>query len=122
MNRIEAKITRRQRRKKRVRKSVFGTVEHPRLTVFRSTKHIYAQVIDDTAGKTLCALSTRDRSLAGQVGYGGNKAAAAKVGAALVQVLKEKGIGQVTLDRNGYAYHGRIKALADALREGGIKI
>jgi len=122
MNRIDTKKIRRTRRKKRVRKKISGTPVCPRLTVFRSAKHIYAQAVDDTAGVTVCSASTRDKQLSGTVGYGGNKAAAGKVGLALAEALKEKKIAQVTFDRNGYVYHGRLKALADALRDGGVKL
>jgi len=118
---IRTKVERRQRRVRRVRKKVFGTPERPRLAVFRSLKHIYAQVIDDTAGRTLCQASTRDRELREQIRYGGNKEAAKVVGTALAQRARLKGITQVAFDRRGYKFHGRIKALAEAAREAGLK-
>ncbi|MFQ6048460.1 MAG: 50S ribosomal protein L18, partial [Phycisphaerae bacterium] len=109
------------RRKRRVRKRVFGTPERPRLTVYRSLKHIYAQLIDDTAGRTLASASTVDRELRQTVGYGGNVEAAGKVGRALGQRALAKGIRQVAFDRNGYRFHGRVKALAEAARQAGLE-
>ena len=109
----------RARRHQRVRKKVFGTTERPRLAVFRSEHHIYAQVIDDTKGQTLAAASTLDKDL--RNGYGGNIDAAKKVGAAVAQRAKEKGIEKVVFDRGGFAYHGRVAGLADAAREGGLE-
>ncbi len=108
------------RRKKRVRKRAFGTAERPRMTIFRSLKNIYAQIIDDHEGRTLVAASTRDKGVRETVTYGGNKAAAATVGARLAELAKQKGIEKVTFDRNGYKYHGRVKELADAARKGGL--
>ncbi|RJP40937.1 MAG: 50S ribosomal protein L18 [Phycisphaerales bacterium] len=106
----------------RVRKRVFGTAQRPRLTVTRSLKHIYAQIIDDDAGVTLCSSSSRHKSLAGQIAGGaGNRAAAAAVGKALAEAAGAKGITAVAFDRNGYKYHGRVKALAEAAREAGLK-
>jgi large subunit ribosomal protein L18 len=109
----------RQRRHTRVRKKVNGTPERPRLAVYRSEHHIYAQVIDDTRGHTLAAASTLDTSLRGN-GYGGNVEAAKKVGALLAERAKEQGVSKVVFDRGGFAYHGRVAALADAAREGGL--
>lgn len=120
MNAIREKAVRRERRKKRIRKVVYGTPERPRLTVFRSLKHIYAQLIDDTAGRTLVAADTRSKEL--REGGGGNVAAAKRVGALLGQRAVMKGIRAAAFDRNGYKYHGRVKALADAAREAGLKI
>jgi len=114
------KHIRRMRRKMRVRKRVFGTPDEPRLTVFRSIKHIYAQVIDDTVGRTLVATSTLDKAFRGRMKHGGNKAAAEVVGTHLAELAKAKGIQRVRFDRNGYKYHGRIKALAEAARKGGL--
>lgn len=116
----ELKRVRRARRKLRVRKRVFGTPERPRLTVFRSLKNISAQVIDDTTGLTLCQVGSQNKDLRSQVPYGGNIAAAKVVGAELAVRAKEKGITLVAFDRNGFKYHGRLKALADAAREGGL--
>ncbi len=121
MKQLEKKVFMRQRRKRRVRGRVSGTAERPRLSVFRSHMNIYAQLIDDMAGKTLASASSRDKDLAGEVGYGGNKAAATKVGAALAAKALEAGIKAVVFDRNGYKYHGRVKELADAARKGGLE-
>ncbi len=120
MERLKLKAIQRLRRKKRVRKRVFGTPERPRLSVFRSLQHIYAQLIDDTAGRTLVQVSTLSKELRNAVKSGGNKDAAAKVGAALAERAKAAGITAAAFDRNGYKYHGRVKALADAVRKGGI--
>jgi large subunit ribosomal protein L18 len=120
MNVIRVKVVRRERRKKRIRKVVYGTSERPRLTVFRSLKHIYAQLIDDTAGRTLVAADTRSKEL--REGGGGNVAAAKRVGTLLGQRAVMQGIRAAAFDRNGYKYHGRVKALADAAREAGLKI
>jgi large subunit ribosomal protein L18 len=109
--------TRRTRRKRGIRKRIVGTPDRPRLTVYRSLNHMYVQVIDDLDGKTLCAASTVDQ----KAQAGGNKAAAAAVGKAIAERAKSAGIAQVSFDRNGFQYHGRIKALADAAREGGLK-
>src|SRR5277367_3185275 len=110
------------RRKHHVRKSVFGSPERPRLSVFRSDKHIYAQIIDDYAGRTLAAASSVVEEVrGGELKNGGNITAAKKVGLAIAARAKEKGITAVCFDRGGRRYHGRIKALADAAREGGLK-
>ena len=114
------KVFQRLRRKRRVRKRVSGTMDRPRLSVFRSHKHLYAQIIDDDAGRTLAAMSTLNGQLRGQLRYGGNKAAAAAVGKALAQRALEAGIKEVVFDRREYKYHGRIAALADAAREAGL--
>jgi large subunit ribosomal protein L18 len=114
------KLERRVRIKHRVRKKVSGTVESPRLTVFRSNKQIYVQCIDDIAGKTLAAVSSLEKEIA--EGSKGKKVEQAKlVGKKIAEVCKEKGIKGVVFDRNGYLYHGRVKVLADAAREGGLK-
>jgi large subunit ribosomal protein L18 len=114
---------RRLRRQLRVRKRVEGSAERPRLAVFRSSKHIYAQVIDDAQGHTLAAAGTLDGDVKGQLGKasGGNVAAAAAVGRAIAQRAKEAGIDKVCFDRRSYKYHGRVKALADAAREAGLQ-
>lgn len=110
----------RQRRHVRVRRRVLGTSERPRLNVFRSLNHIYAQVIDDTVGRTLLAASTVDAEVRGKL-EGLNKAAQAKVvGQVLGKRALEKGIKQVVFDRGGYIYHGRVKALAEGARESGL--
>jgi large subunit ribosomal protein L18 len=113
------RITRRENRKGRVKGAVRGSTERPRLSVFRSGKHIYAQVIDDTTGKTLAAVSSVAKGTT--LKHGGNVAAAKAIGAAIADKAKSAGITQVAFDRNGYRYHGRVKALADAAREGGLK-
>lgn len=111
----------RQRRHLRVRKKISGTAERPRLNVFRSAKHMYAQVIDDVKGVTLVSASTLDKELKGQVENGGNVEAAQKVGALIAQRAKAKGIDKVVFDRGGYLYHGRVQALAEAAREAGLE-
>lgn len=109
----------RERRKLRVRKKVQGSDVKPRLNVFRSDKHIYAQLIDDLAGKTLLAVSTMSRDLRGSLS-GKKKAQAKQVGMALAEACKEKSISQVVFDRNGYRFHGRVRAVAEGAREGGL--
>ena len=108
------------KRHERVRKNVFGTPEMPRLCVFRSSKNIYAQVIDDVNGKTLAAASSLDKEIKEQAAYGGNKAAAKLVGELVGKRAKEAGIETVTFDRGGYLYHGRVKELADGARAAGL--
>ena len=117
MKRLVEKIKRRSRRRKRVRRRIFGTADRPRLTVFRSNKNIYAQLVDDMAGRTLVAASTRERALGAA---GCNKASAQKVGAALAEKAIQAGIKQAVFDRSGYAYHGRVRELAEAARQGGL--
>lgn len=111
----------RKKRHYRVRNKISGTAERPRLNVFRSSKHIYAQVIDDTKGVTLVSASTLDKELREQVKNGGNVEAAAKVGALIAERAKAKGVSRVVFDRGGYLYHGRVRALADAAREAGLE-
>ena len=103
----------------RVRGKIAGCPARPRLNVFRSNKNIYAQLIDDASGVTLCAASTLDKGFA--AGNGGNKAAAREIGKVLAQRAQKKGITEVVFDRGGYLYHGRVKELADGAREGGLK-
>ncbi len=105
----------------RVRKKVSGTAEKPRLNVFRSVKHIYVQVIDDFSGKTLTAASSVDKELKGKITTGGNIESAKTIGSLIAKRAQDKGISQVVFDRAGYQYHGRVKALAEAAREGGLK-
>jgi len=121
MNRIDLKKQRRRRRKMRVRKHAFGTPDQPRLTVFRSLQHIYAQLIDDTAGRTLVEASTRSKDLAGSKTGGGNVKAASQVGQLLGRRAATLGIKTAVFDRNGYRFHGRVKALAEGAREAGLK-
>ncbi len=108
----------RERRHLRVRKKVAGTTERPRLSVYRSEKNIYAQIIDDTKGVTLVAASSLDKDFEGT---GWNIEAAKKVGEAVAKKAKDAGINQVVFDRGGYIYHGRVQALADAAREAGLE-
>jgi large subunit ribosomal protein L18 len=111
----------RQRRQSRVRRSVRGVDARPRLSVFRSGKHIYAQVISDETGRTLAAASTLTASLRGQAKSSKNKDAAKRVGTLIAQVCQERGIRAVVFDRNGFLFHGRVKALAEAAREAGLQ-
>jgi len=113
----ESKNDIRLRIHKRIRRRVSGTEERPRLAVFRSVKHIYAQVIDDSNGRTIAAASSAEKNAAN----GGNVAGAKSVGKAVAERAKDKGIKSVVFDRGGYLYHGRVKALADAAREAGLE-
>jgi len=115
------KQARRMRRKLRVRKRVFGTPDKPRLTVSRSHRNISAQIIDDLSGRTICSASTHSKELSEATSYGGNSKAAAAVGKALGEKAAEVGVKRVCFDRNGYSFHGRVQALADAAREAGLK-
>ncbi|MCR4404653.1 MAG: 50S ribosomal protein L18 [Candidatus Acetothermia bacterium] len=118
-----ARLTReqaRQRRHRRVRKKIWGTAERPRLCVYKSLRHIYAQVIDDTTGRTLAAASTLDPQLNGARGC--NIESAKAVGRLIAARARARGIESVVFDRGGYPYHGRVRALADAAREGGLKL
>jgi large subunit ribosomal protein L18 len=112
---------RRLRRQRHVRKRLFGTTERPRLSIFRSSKHIYAQVINDATGTTLAQASTVEPEVKGQQSYGGNKAAAAIVGRVVAQRAKKAGIDKVCFDRRSYKYHGRVQALAEAARGAGLQ-
>jgi large subunit ribosomal protein L18 len=112
---------RRRRRQLHVRKRLFGTPERPRLAVFRSSKHIYAQVINDQDGTTLASASTLDPEVKAQQAYGGNKAAATIVGRVVAERARRAGIDKISFDRRSYKYHGRVQALADAAREAGLK-
>lgn len=117
------KLTRKesiQRRHSRIRRKVFGTAERPRLAVFRSNQHIYAQLIDDTRHHTIVAASSLEPDLRNELETGANCEASAKVGKLIAQRSLEKGIHQVVFDRGGNLYHGRIQSLADAAREGGL--
>jgi len=110
----------RMRRNWRSREKVFGTPERPRLVVFRSSRHIYAQIVDDLAGVTLASASSLAGPMRSSIKYGGNKDAAKTIGAAIAKQAMDIGIKAVCFDRNGYRYHGRIKALADGAREAGL--
>lgn len=120
MGKTSQKTIIRLKRQVRVRKKVRGTTERPRLNVFKSANHIYAQLIDDTQGVTLAAASTRTVGVVDGDVHTGNKSAAAAVGAAIAKVALQKEIKSVVFDRNGFLYHGRIQALADAAREAGL--
>lgn len=120
MNERAKKTHRRELRKRRVRRNVLGTPERPRISVFRSIKHISVQLIDDINGTTICAASSQDKTLGGQLKHGGNIQAAKVVGHLLGERARMKGVRKAAFDRNGYKYHGRIKALADAARETGL--
>ena len=109
-----------ERRKWSIRNHLSGTTERPRLSVFRSDKHIYAQVIDDLAGRTLASAASTNADVRGDLKTGANVEAAKRVGRAIAERAKAVGVGQVAFDRGGRKYHGRIKALADAAREGGL--
>lgn len=117
---VKVKNKRIQRRKYRVRKKVFGTAERPRFSVFRSNRHIYAQLVDDMAGVTLASASTRTTGLADSIDNGGNKQAAEKVGEAVARQAINVGIKCVRFDRGEFRYHGRVKALADSARKAGL--
>jgi large subunit ribosomal protein L18 len=121
MDHQKAKKVRQLRRRRHVRNHVRGTADRPRLTVFRSSKHIYAQLIDDLNGVTLAAASSRSKLLKGHISKGSNIKGAVEVGKKLAELAKEKGIQAAAFDRGHYRYHGRIKALADGAREGGLK-
>jgi large subunit ribosomal protein L18 len=121
MDHQKAKRKRQLRRRRHVRRSIVGTPERPRLTVFRSSKHIYAQLVDDLHQMTLASASSNAPTLREQVKYGGNIKAAAVVGKQLAEAAKGKGIAKAAFDRGHYRYHGRVKALADAAREGGLQ-
>ncbi|MBK7397401.1 MAG: 50S ribosomal protein L18 [Myxococcales bacterium] len=117
---MASNVTGRERRKLRIRKRISGNEERPRLSVFRSNVHIYAQVVDDVQGKTLASASTLSKEIKGKGGELDKTAEAKAVGKLLGELCKKKGIEKVVFDRNGYIYHGRIKALADAAREAGL--
>ena len=122
MKPIKRKTLQRQRRRRRSRKRITGTPEKPRLTVFRSHKNIYAQIIDDSAGRTLVSASSQEKPLRTRLGDGGgSKAAAAVVGQSVADKATQAGIKRIVFDRNGYSFHGRVKELADAARKAGLK-
>ena len=113
--------TPREKRKARIRRKLSGTNERPRLTVYKSLKHMYAQLVDDTTGKTVLSVGTTSKSLKGDLGDSDKTAAAKKVGAALAKAAIAQGIETVVFDRNGFDYHGRVEAVAAAAREAGLK-
>jgi large subunit ribosomal protein L18 len=122
--RIKTKDDRRQRIKYRLRKRTIGSTERPRLTVFRSVSHIYVQVVDDASGQTIAAASSVEPAVKGALkknASGGNIAGAKMIGKTIAERLIEKGVKRVVFDRNGFLYHGRVKAVADAAREAGLE-
>jgi large subunit ribosomal protein L18 len=108
-------------RHSRIRKKIFGTGDRPRVCVYRSLKHFYVQVIDDTSGKVLFGLSTRTKDLRSRIKDGGNVDAAAQLGELFAVQAQKKGVRKMSLDRGGYLYHGRVKAFAEAARKGGME-
>jgi large subunit ribosomal protein L18 len=118
---LDKKNEQKERRKRRVRAKITGTSERPRLSVFRSSQHIYAQVIDDEAGKTLAAASTLAKDVKGTIAEANKTDAAKKVGEAIAKACLAKGVKKVVFDRGGYVYHGRVSALADAARKAGLE-
>jgi large subunit ribosomal protein L18 len=122
--RIKTKDDRRQRIRYRIRRRVTGTIERPRLTIFRSVSHMYVQVVDDATGKTIASASTVEPTVKGALekkASGGNVAGAKAIGKTIAERLIEKGVKRVVFDRNGFLYHGRVKAVADAAREAGLE-
>ena len=122
--RIKTKDDRRQRIRYRIRRRVSGTVERPRLTIFRSVSHMYVQVVDDASGKTIASASTVEPTVKGALAKkasGGNVEGAKAIGKTIAERLIEKGVKRVVFDRNGFLYHGRVKAVADAAREAGLE-
>ena len=122
--RIKTKDDRRQRIKFRLRKRAIGNTERPRLTVFRSVSHIYVQVVDDMTGRTIASASSVEPAVKGSLkkdAKGGNVAGAKLIGKTIAERLLEKGVKRVVFDRNGFLYHGRVKAVADAAREAGLE-
>lgn len=119
MNKQKDKAVRRTRRRIGLRKRINGSPSRPRLSIYKSLNHIYAQIIDDLAGKTIASASTRDAGL--KLDKTGNASAAKSVGAALAEKAKAAGVKEVAFDRGGFRYHGRVKALAEGAREGGLK-
>jgi large subunit ribosomal protein L18 len=113
-----SKVKRRNKIRRRIRKTITGTSSRPRLSVFRSNKEIYAQLIDDTTGKTITAASSRDKEVSAE---GTKSEVATAVGKAIAEKAKEAGVESISFDRNGYLYHGRVKSLAEGAREGGLK-
>jgi large subunit ribosomal protein L18 len=122
MNRAQSKVLARKNRHSRVRKKVVGTPERPRLLVFRSLKHTYAQLIDDMAGTTLASASSMTASFKKEMKKGNDVAAAKFIGRQIAEAALKQGVKQVVFDRGGYNYHGRVKALAEAVREQGLQV
>jgi large subunit ribosomal protein L18 len=120
MDRIKEKLHKRTRRHLRVKRKVFGTSERPRLSIYRSVKHIYCQIINDVEGKTLAFASTLVPDIKSQIKYGGNVAAAEVVGKKIAEEARSKGITKVVFDKGGCKYHGRVKALAESARKNNL--
>lgn len=121
-NKNKVKLALQTKRRRRVRSKISGAPERPRLTVCKSIKHIYAQIVDDRAGRTLAHVSSTSKEMAGKLSGAKNKTARAKIiGLAIAEAAKEKGISEVVFDRNHNLYHGRVRALAEGAREGGLK-
>ena len=120
MGSVNRRTDLRDRRKNRIRKKIFGTPERPRLTVYRSSKHIYTQIVDDTQGITLASASTMEKEIRGTQKFDSKRAAANFIGKLIAERASTKGIKAVVFDRNGYLYHGRIKAISDGAREAGL--
>jgi large subunit ribosomal protein L18 len=114
-------VTSREKRRARIRRKLSGTAARPRLTIYKSLKHMYAQIVDDVAGKTLASVGTTSKSLKDEVKEDDKTAAAKRVGQAIAKAAKAKGIESVVFDRNGFDYHGRVEAVAAAAREAGLK-
>ena len=114
-------VTAREKRKNRIRRKLSGTAARPRLTVYKSLKHMYAQLVDDVSGVTLCAVGTGSKALKGEVQEDDKTGAAKKVGTAIARAALEKGVKRVVFDRNGFDYHGRVAAVAQAAREAGLE-
>ena len=121
MGKLDPKVKSRIKRKKRIRKKITGDAQRPRLSVFRSARHIYAQVIDDTSGRTLAAASTLEPTMRGEKTFENKTAAAAYIGKMVAERARQKGIAKVVFDRNGFLYHGRVKALSQGAREAGLE-
>jgi large subunit ribosomal protein L18 len=118
---VAQQLTPREKRKARIRKKLSGSTERPRLTIYKSLKHMYAQIVDDTTGRTIVAASTGSKALKDAVKEDDKTGAAKKVGAAIAKAALEKGVTQVVFDRNGFDYHGRVAAVAEAAREAGLQ-
>jgi large subunit ribosomal protein L18 len=121
MGQMNARTEARLKRKRRIRKKILGTPERPRLTIFRSARHIYAQLIDDTNGSTIVSASSLDRSVKEGQAFDSKKSQAVQIGKLVAERAITKGVKKVVFDRNGYLYHGRVKAISDGAREAGLE-
>jgi large subunit ribosomal protein L18 len=122
MSQTNPRTVARLKRQARIRKKIKGTAQRPRLSVFRSARHVYAQIVDDTAGATLVTASTVEKTFKEQTKPENKRSAATQVGKLIAQRALDKGIKKVVFDRNGFLYHGRVKALSDGAREGGLEL